>query len=56
MAPARKSKSRKYAVRMKKLRAIRKEKREEAQKLETRKQATILLRDWSRQGIVGNRE
>ena len=52
MAPAKKDKARKTAARMKKLRAQRKEKREEAQRLETRKQAAILLKTLSKREIV----
>lgn len=52
MAPAKKGKGRKYAIRMRKLRALRKEKREEAQRVETRKQTAILLKTLSTREIV----
>lgn len=52
MAPAKKSKGRKNAARMRKLRALRKEKREEAQRLETKRQVAILLKSLSRREIV----
>ena len=52
MAPAKNHKGRKTATRMRKLRALRKEKREEAQRLETRRQAAILLKTLSRREIV----
>ena len=56
MAPAKDSQSRKTAARMRKLRDQRKEKREEAQRAETRKQAAILLKSLSRREIVQGRE
>lgn len=56
MAPAKNHKNRKTAARMRKLRAQRKEKREEAQRIETRKQAAILLKSLSRREIVQGRE
>ena len=52
MAPAKKVKGRKYAARMRKLRALRKEKREETQRLETKRQAGILLKSLSQREIV----
>ena len=52
MAPATKAKGRNYAARMRKLRALRKEKREETQRAETKKQAAILLKSLSRREIV----
>ena len=52
MAPAKNDKSRKTVARMRKLTAQRKEKREEAQRLETRRQAAILLKTLSRMGMV----
>ena len=52
MAPAKKVKARKYAARMRKLRALKKEKREEAQRLETKRQAGILLKSLSQREIV----
>ena len=52
MAPASKGKGRKAAARIRKLRARRKEKREEAQRLETRRQAAILLKTMSGREIV----
>ena len=52
MAPAGKGKGRKHAARMRKLRALRKEKREEAQRLETKKQAAILLKSISSRELV----
>ena len=56
MAPAKNPKSRKTAARMRKLRDQRKEKREEAQRAETRKQAAILLKSLSRREIVNGEE
>ena len=52
MAPASKGKGRKATTRMRKLRARRKEKREEAKRLETRRQAAILLKTMSSREIV----
>lgn len=52
MAPAKNGKGRKYAARMRKLRALRKEKREVAKEIETKKQAAILLKSLSRREIV----
>ena len=52
MAPAKNGNSRKTAARMRKLRAQRKEKREEAQRIETKKQAAILLKSLSIREIV----
>ncbi len=52
MAPAKKGKDRKNAARMRKLRALRKEKREEARRLETKRQVEILLKTLSRREIV----
>ena len=52
MAPAKKVKDRKYAARMRKLRALRKEKREESRRLETKRQATSLLKSLSKKEIV----
>ena len=52
MAPAKNGKVRKYAARMRKLRALRKEKREVAKEIETKKQAAILLKSLSRREIV----
>ena len=52
MAPAKNGKGRKAAARMKKLRHQKKEKRKEAQRLETRRQAAILLKTQSRMEIV----
>ena len=52
MAPAKINKGRKAAARMRKLRAQRKEKREKAQRLETRRQAAILLKTLSKREIV----
>ena len=54
MAPVKKLTDRKHAARMRRLREMRKRKREEAKSKETREQAAILLKTWSRQGIVGN--
>ena len=48
MAPAKNDKGRKAAARMRKLRNQKKEKREEAQRLKTRRQAEILLKTLSR--------
>ena len=52
MAPAKKETGRKYAARMRKLRVLRKERKEEAQRLETQQQTAILLKTLSRIGIV----
>ena len=52
MAPSKKGKGKRAADRMRKLRAQRKEKREEAQRLETKRQAAILLKTLSRREIV----
>ena len=52
MAPVKKGTKKNYAERMRKLRAFKKEKREKSLKLETRKQAAILLKTLSRREIV----
>ena len=52
MATANNGKGRKYSARTRRLRALRKVKREEAQRIETRKQAAILLKTLSRREIV----
>ena len=52
MAPAKKVKGRKYAARMRKLRALRKEMMEQARELETKRQAAILLKSLSKREIV----
>lgn len=52
MAPAKKGNGRKYAAKMRKLRALRKERREAAQRLETRRQAAILLKTISKREMV----
>ena len=44
MAPAKKGKGRKYAARMRKLRGLKRERKVEAQILETKRQAAILLK------------
>lgn len=52
MAPAKINKGRKAVARMRKLRAQRREEREKAQRLETRRQAAILLKTLSKREIV----
>ena len=52
MAPAKKVRGRKYAARMRKLRALRKEKMEQARELETKRQAAILLKSLSKREIA----
>ena len=52
MAPAKKVKGRKHAARMRKLRALRKERMEQARELETKRQAGILLKSLSQREIV----
>ncbi len=52
MAPAKKVRGRKYAARMCKLRALRKEKMEQARELETKRQAAILLKSLSKREMV----
>ena len=52
MTPAKKSTNRKRGGRMQRLREIRKKKREEAREQKTKEQAAILLKTWSRLGIV----
>ena len=56
MALVKKSTGRKRQSRMRRLREIGRKKREEAKTLVTREQAAILLKAWSRQGIVGEQE
>lgn len=56
MAPAKNHTSRKIAARMRKLRAQRKEKREEPLRIETKKQAAILLKSLSMREIVQGEE
>ena len=52
MATAKKTSSRKQAARMRRLREIRRKKREDEQAMKTREQIAILLSDWSQRGIV----
>ena len=52
MTPAKKSTNRKMGGRMRRLREIRKRKREEALSQKTKEQVAILLKTWSRLGIV----
>ena len=56
MAPVKKSTGRKRQARMRRLREIGKKKREEAITQVTREQVAILLKAWSRQGIVREQE
>ena len=56
MAPAKNHRNRKTAARMRKLRDQRKEKREEAQRVETKRQAAILLQSLSKQEIVQGKD
>ena len=52
MTPAKKSTNRKMGGRMRRLREIRKRKREEALSQKTKEQVAILLKTWSWLGIV----
>ena len=52
MTPVKKGISRKNSARTRRLREVRKKKREEARSQTTKEQAAILRKTWSRQGIV----
>ncbi len=56
MTTAKRGPGRKSAVRMRRLRAIRRKKRDDAKAQETKRQVAILLKSWLRQGIVEEQE
>ena len=53
MTPVKKGSNRKKAARLRLLREVRKKKWDEARSQTTKEQVAILLKTWSRRGIVG---
>ena len=53
MTPVKKGINRRNSARTRRLREVRKKKREEARSQTTKEQVAILLKTWSRRGIVG---